>query len=249
MFNACRIPRPVQDSYAIYDPKNHTHAVVARKGHFFAIELVDSETCDPLPLAVIEDQLQQCLQLAESKSPSASKLGILTSNNRDNWAAAREELLNLGGAEMEEALSLLQSGAVLVNLDEESPRSRTECGELFLSGGMSSGENRWFDKSIQLVVTDNGKSAAVCEHSMMDGMPCVNFAGYITNFNYDAIRKRSNGSSNESPKVIDIFGDVIEKMEGEKLRKLEREGKDSLNTVNRLDRIHDSLISILPSTR
>jgi carnitine O-acetyltransferase len=226
MFNACRIPRPEHDSYAIYDPSLHSHAVVSRKGHFFAIELVDLQTGDPLPLAAIEDQLEQCLELAESKSPSLPKLGlILTSNNRDSCAAAREELLSLGGAEMEVALDLLQSGAVMVNLDEELPRSRTECGELFLSGGMTSGENRWFDKSIQLIVAENGKSAALCEHSMMDGMPCVNYAGFITNSSYDDVKKRSPEWNTTSPKAIDIFGDVLEKIDGGNLRKLEGEGK------------------------
>jgi carnitine O-acetyltransferase len=42
---------------------------------------------------------------------------------------------------------------------------------LFLTGHLSSGHNRWFDKSIQLFVTENGKAGLQGEHSMMDGMP------------------------------------------------------------------------------
>lgn len=231
MFNACRIPQPEQDSYAIYDPSQNSHAIVARKGHFFSIQIVDEETGDPLPLSAIEDQLKQCIALADIKSSSAEdpKLGILTSQNRDHWATARSKLLDLGGEDMKNALDLLQSGAVLVNLDDESPRSKTECGEIFLSGGEKSGENRWFDKSIQLIVTNNGKSAALCEHSMMDGMPCVNFAGYITNSTYKDVKERSDATAAKSPsstpEVVDIFGDVLDKMDKVKISQLESEGK------------------------
>jgi carnitine O-acetyltransferase len=39
----------------------------------------------------------------------------------------------------------------------------------FLTGGLGSGYNRWFDKSIQLICTANGKAGLLGEHSMMDG--------------------------------------------------------------------------------
>ena len=166
MFNACRIPRHVQDSYRIYDPSLNTHAIVARKGHFFSVELVDSESGDPLPVAVLEDQLRQCITTADGIPNSRPKLGIMTSAHRDNWSEAREKLFELGGSKMESALETLQSGAIVVCLDDGAPVSRQECGEVFLSGGLKSGENRWFDKSIQLLVENNGKCAFLGEHSM-----------------------------------------------------------------------------------
>ena len=166
MFNACRIPSKGQDSYHIYDPSRCSHAIVARKGHFFSIEIVD-ELGDPLPITVIEKQLEKCVEIANSLPSSRPKLGVLTSTNRDNWADTREKLLTYGGEKMKKALEILQSGALVVNLDDEEPISRQECGVLFLSGDLSSGNNRWFDKSINLIVANNGRAGVLGEHSMM----------------------------------------------------------------------------------
>jgi carnitine O-acetyltransferase len=212
MFNACRIPCQEQDSYWIYDPSRFTHAIVARKGHFFSIDFVD-DSGDALPISVIERQLEKCIEIADTIPASRPKLGVLTSSNRDNWAAVREKLRESGGSKMEEALEKLQSGSVVVNLDDVEPISRQDCGELFLSGGLKSGENRWFDKSINIMVAENGKAAVLGEHSMMDGMPLVNYADYVTKVTYADAKSRSGEGSEDTPEVVDIFAEAIEQMD------------------------------------
>jgi carnitine O-acetyltransferase len=133
----------------------------------------------------------------------------MTSSNRDDWADAREKLLYAGGLEMEDALEQLQSGALLINLDDEAPVSRQECGDLFWTGGLKSGSNRWFDKSIQIMVANNGKAGLIAEHSMMDGMPVINFSDFMTKMTYAKARRQSL-SLNASPIYVeDIFGKAI----------------------------------------
>lgn len=189
MFNSCRIPRREQDSYRMYDPSLHTHCVVARRGQFFAVDFVDKETGDPLPLTVIEDRLQQCVELAD-RQIEVPRLGWLTSSDRDSWADARTELLLSGGPQMEQSLSKLESGALMLCLDDEDPVSRKQCGEIFWHGGLLSGDNRWFDKSIQIFCTNNGKAGLMGEHSMMDGMPMIGLADHITKTSYRDAKKR-----------------------------------------------------------
>ena len=142
-FHATRIPQREQDSYRIYDPSRYTHCVVARKGHFFSVELVDPESVDPLPVSVLEAQLKRCIELADEIPDTRPKLGILTSQNRDDWADARSSLIELGGSSMEDALEKLESGAFLLSLDDEAPVSRQECCDILLHGGPTSGSNRW----------------------------------------------------------------------------------------------------------
>lgn len=60
-----------------------------------------------------------------------------------------------------------------------------------LHGNISSGHNRWFDKSIQLIVTNNGKAGLVGEHSMMDGMPVVALANQLTATTHAIAKQRS----------------------------------------------------------
>ena len=116
MFHACRIPRRNQDSYRMYDPSRHTHCIVARKGHFFAVDFMDSKG-NALSLETLEERLQQCIDMADASD--GVSLGLLTSNDRDSWADAREELVRAGGIAMEEALTKLESGAILLCLDDE----------------------------------------------------------------------------------------------------------------------------------
>lgn len=213
MFNACRIPRRDHDSYRIYDPSCNTHAIVARKGHFFSIELVHSMSGDPLPVNDLEEELRQCIILADSFSSSRPKLGLMTSGNRDDWAKARDKLLQVGGLDMEEALERLQSGALLLNLDDEAPVSRQECGDLFWTGGLKSGSNRWFDKSIQIMVTNNGKAGLIAEHSMMDGMPVINFSDFVTKMTYSQARRQSSSLRSGSISVEDIFGEALSRIQ------------------------------------
>jgi carnitine O-acetyltransferase len=225
MFHACRIPHQGQDTYRIYDPSRYTHCIVSRKGFFFAMELVDPESGDPLPIMVLEDQLRQCLRLADAVSSTRPKLGLMTSQDRNDWADAREALLQVGGLAMEEALAVLESGAVLLNLDDEAPVSRQECGDLFWTGGLKSGGNRWFDKSIQIIVPNNGKAGAIMEHSMMDGMPIIVFADYITKMTYAEAKRRSlNRTIKTNGKVTDIFGNVLNSIDPSIPRKLETKG-------------------------
>ena len=116
MFNSCRIPKRGQDTYKMYDPSLHKHCIVARKGHFFSIDFVD-DNGDPLPIEVIEQNLEKCIALAdESETPL---LGWLTSSDRDSWADWREKLLDNFGTDMTKALEKLESGALLLCLDDE----------------------------------------------------------------------------------------------------------------------------------
>ncbi len=228
MFNACRIPRLDHDSYRIYDPSCHTHAIVARKGHFFSIEFVHPTSGDPLPVTDLEEQLRQCIILADSFPSSRSKFGLMTSNNRDDWARARERLLDAGGLVMEEALERLQSGALLLNLDDEAPISRQECGDLFWTGGLKSGINRWFDKSIQIMVANNGKAGLIAEHSMMDGMPVINFSDFVTKMTYSQACRQSSSFRSATILVEDIFGNALSRIQDPSfIGGLESQGKCS----------------------
>ena len=117
MFNACRIPQKKQDTYRIYDPSLYTHCVVAYKGQFFSVDFTN-ENGDPLPLSSIENRLQKCVDMTE-KQKYTQALGILTSSDRDSWAHARSELLRVGGVQIKSALEVMESGAILLCLDDE----------------------------------------------------------------------------------------------------------------------------------
>ena len=109
----------------------------------------------------------------------------------------------------------------------QTPFSREQCANIFWTGGLKSGYNRWFDKSIQIVCTKNGKAGYVGEHSMMDGMPAVGLCAHITRSKYSRLlgncsKKQAEKASNFAtvrnlfketfPSFLshDIFPDLID---------------------------------------
>lgn len=224
MFNACRIPQLEQDSYRIYDPSQYTHAVITRNGHFFSIEIVHPETGEPLPVETLEAQVQKCVEMADAIPADKPKFGLLTSTDRDAWANARAKLIEAGGDDMTSALEKIESSAIMINLDKRTPVSRQECGEMLLSGGKHHGSNRWFDKTIQLMIADNGKSGILGEHSMMDGMVLVSYSDHLTKTSYKDAQERSKAVADAPAKVENIFDSVS--IDPAVLNPLMQEGKD-----------------------
>ena len=191
MFHSCRIPRLGQDTVKIYNGREKQHAVVACRGHFFVMDILDAQG-EPLPVTALEAGLEQIHQQAISL-PESNKIGYLTSSNRDSWAKARETLMKTVSPQDLEAL---ESGAVMLCLDDEDlSLSRAECAKAFLHGN---GYNRWFDKSLQLIVLGNGKAGLNGEHSMMDGMPVVSAMDHITRTNYASCLEQNRTNARPS---------------------------------------------------
>jgi carnitine O-acetyltransferase len=180
MFHACRTPKPHQDTYRIYKPT--AHAIVTCRNQFFIVPVLDDHG-DILPLSTLEKFLQECDERAK-QTPNQLELGWLTTSNRDDWARAHTQLLRIGGQDMERALQHLESGMLVLCLDDEEPVSYRQRALEYWHGGMQSGGNRWFDKSIQLVVSRNGKLGYIGEHSMMDGMPAVGLCQHLKTQSY-----------------------------------------------------------------
>jgi carnitine O-acetyltransferase len=101
-------------------------------------------------------------------------VGVLTSENRDNWAKTRELLLE--DRFNRESLDIIEKAAFVVCLDDSSPVTRHDFSRHLWHGD---GRNRFFDKSIQFIVFDNGRAGFLGEHSMMDATPTSRMCEFI----------------------------------------------------------------------
>lgn len=165
LFNSCRVPARGTDVYALYDPLEHHHIVVFHRGLPFKIETVTASG-EPLGASALEAHFQAILDRRAAPEDAEAPVGTLTSWHRDRWAQARARMLR--HPRNRQALHAIESAAFVLCLDDARPSTLAEIGKGLLHGD---GRNRWFDKSLQLIVFANGKAGLLGEHAMMDGMP------------------------------------------------------------------------------
>ena len=176
MFNSCRIPVAGEDVSTSFDPAAHQHVIVVRNGHFFAVDLVNKMTGKELSVAEIEVQLDRIMNDSRTQKMASAPVGAFTAANRDAWLKNREALLSGPSAEQNrKALEKIESGIIVLALDSGKPVTFNERGVAVYGGDA---RNRFFDKQ-QIVVSENGASGYIGEHSMMDGSQTLRLNNFM----------------------------------------------------------------------
>ena len=116
----------------------------------------------------------------EKSMAKPAPVGILTSWQRDKWSDAYVTLEKLNT----EALDSIQKSAFVLcldSLDPHSDKSITNSINQMLHGGGSSINtcNRWFDKTIQIVVGEDGALGGCLEHTCTEAFPLVALLDFI----------------------------------------------------------------------
>lgn len=171
MFNTCRIPGDGKDKVTFFGPKGNQYILVVRKNRFFKLwHEVDGKE---LSTADLEVQFRKIIELVGDES--GVPIGVLTGDNRDNWAVNRKTLIAAHPAN-ETSLHEIETSSFVVCLDDSTPHTLEERARACWHGD---GKNRWYDKPCQFIVFDNGRSGFMGEHSMMDGTPTHRLNHYV----------------------------------------------------------------------
>jgi len=142
LFHSSRYPVMPCDTAAKFDPQTNNHIVVIRKNRFFVVPLADASGRD-LSASELEAQFNTIIKTAGSEN-SPTPVGVLTSDNRDVWAKAREALISASpSGQNAELLKKIEGAMIIVVLDDTKPVTREE-----ISWGtwVGDGRNRWYDK-------------------------------------------------------------------------------------------------------
>lgn len=164
-----------------YNP-DAKHIVVAYKNNFYAVNVIGSDCSRSSPDV---EQMKSLLQeIVDNTKRVATPIGHLTSNDRDSWAKARQNLME--HPMNVESISLIENALFLVCLDEgldsvNSHDDMTRGAEQLMHGGgvCHNSANRWFDKSIQFVISMDGISGLIVEQSTIEGETVANMVDYI----------------------------------------------------------------------
>jgi carnitine O-acetyltransferase len=200
LYSACRVAAAGEDHYVTYEPALHGHAIVMRRGRLFRLALHHGSSSssssggggggggaalgEELSAAEIEAQLRRIVALGDAPAAHADAgagagigPGVLTSDHRDAWTAARAHLLASGGTHNGAALAAVESAAFVLCLDEQAPATAEEKARAIWHS--ATGGNRWFDKPLQFIVAANGEAGFVGEHGMMDGQPTALLCDWV----------------------------------------------------------------------
>ena len=173
VFNACRVPKPNADEIRLYDPTQYNAVCVLRHNHFYLLPVYppDGERLSTLELAM---GLQKVVDMAGDTAGPA--VGVLTADPREKWAEVRARLIAEGNSA---ALEQIESAILVVCLDDHVPGDGTAVGRLLLHGALSGANNRFFDKTFELVVFADGQAGLNAEHSMFDGGVTLAVVTYV----------------------------------------------------------------------
>ncbi|KAJ2109336.1 hypothetical protein IW146_006417 [Coemansia sp. RSA 922] len=170
-FGTTRIPRPGCDIVVNQYPSTARHILVMYRNQTVEVPVYNSDGVRA-NIGQITSQLVLATEridklLAGGQQPSVANL---TAGHRDDWTEARAMLEQDAGNR--ESLAKVDSALFVVCLDVDvDARDTTEVGRtIAVFNHSDAGANRWFDKSIQLVIMNTGRTGVNCEHTPVDGM-------------------------------------------------------------------------------
>ncbi|XP_056319150.1 carnitine O-acetyltransferase-like [Danio aesculapii] len=186
VLSSCRIPGPKRDSVVNYATGKtpSTHITVVHNFQFFVLDVYNSDG-SPLTVDQIYVQLEKIwnTSLQTNKEP----VGILTSNHRNTWGKAYNNLIK--DKTNKESVRAIQKSIFTVSLDAPMPRVSDEMyhnkvAAQMLHGGGSrwNSGNRWFDKTLQFIVGEDGSCGLTYEHAPAEGPPIVFLVDHVVDY-------------------------------------------------------------------
>lgn len=168
-FRSIRIPKTERDQFAIADfDKRNNFVVFIYRNNMYRIP-VTNENGQLYQSEKIIELIEQILQSSEEEGIN---IGLFTTIEREKAARIYNELkVSECNAKNLEAL---KDALLVISIDEES-----ENGHEAVQGLMLNSRNKYFDKTIQLVITKKGRIGYSIEHTAVDGTTIFAVISYI----------------------------------------------------------------------
>eukprot|EP00758_Cryptobia_borreli_P006315 Tbor_TRINITY_DN5127_c0_g1::TRINITY_DN5127_c0_g1_i1::g.26046::m.26046/K08766/CPT2; carnitine O-palmitoyltransferase 2 len=192
LFNSTRIPGPIKDTIKSSAPASHI--VVNYRGNQYKVTVSDANTLDPLPECQIYARLQQIVKTNPAK-PKVD-VGVFTSMKREDWASVRTSMLR--DHQNSASFDIVDSAMFVVDLDLDttldlvSQPGAVAANRHFIVDN----KNRWWDKSVSVIVDKTGTLGVNFEHSWGDGVAVLRYT--VDCFN-DSISRSSVTMGKDAP--------------------------------------------------
>uniref|UniRef100_A0A8C7PGS8 Choline/carnitine acyltransferase domain-containing protein n=1 Tax=Oncorhynchus mykiss TaxID=8022 RepID=A0A8C7PGS8_ONCMY len=182
LFSSCRIPGRKHDT--ITHHSRARHITVVRNYQFFQMDVYNSDGS-----RMTESQIHaQLLRIrAESWKTDKEPMGILTSEHRQTWGQAYSRLLKdklnkESVRAIEKGLFTLCLDSPVMRVSDDKYSSRMAAQILHGGGTHSNSGNRWFDKTLQFVVGEDGSWGLLYEQATAEGPPIATLLDHILQY-------------------------------------------------------------------
>ncbi|XP_053605529.1 choline O-acetyltransferase isoform X2 [Plodia interpunctella] len=180
LLGVCRTPRLNKDELVLPTENDSAEReeliVVACRNYFYPIP-VKAVDRGRLTAGEIQAQLLHAMVDAAG-APTAPRVGLLTTMNRDSWAKTREILVR--DENNRNNLELISRALCILCVDEAGgDRADTDSDTNAMLRAMHGGgtahhsANRWFDKTVQLIISSDGTLGMCYEHSAAEGVAVI----------------------------------------------------------------------------
>ncbi|XP_033644722.1 carnitine O-palmitoyltransferase 2, mitochondrial-like [Asterias rubens] len=163
IFNATRIPQPIRDE--LFCDVTQRHVLVMCRGRMYVVDVLE-EDGGIVSGQIIQAHLQFIFDDSASSPPQDHPVGFLTTQDRDTWTRLRQQIVELS-KDNQDNMTLIDSALFCLCLEDDLSNDNVEDIKRGLYGNAG---NRWFDKTIQLIVTKAGRLLINLEHSWGDGL-------------------------------------------------------------------------------
>ncbi|KAI9202939.1 acyltransferase ChoActase/COT/CPT, partial [Polychytrium aggregatum] len=174
-FGATRVPSPNADTVILNHPATANHIIVMASNQIFKMD-VRKDDGTRLSLHDLQRSLYKITEHSLHDAPEPA-IGRLTAVDRDTWTQTYQHLLSLDKQNAEN-MKIIQDALFVVCLDDSSTVANFDRSHLQFFHNFD-GSNRWFDKAIQLIVTNNGRAGINGEHSPADAVIAGKMMDYI----------------------------------------------------------------------
>ncbi|KAM9650268.1 peroxisomal carnitine O-octanoyltransferase isoform 4-T6 [Trichechus inunguis] len=181
LFSTCRVPGITRDSVMNYfstesEGCSPSHVTVLCRGRVFVFDVMH-EGCLITPPEICR-QLTYIHKRCHSE-PDGPGIAALTSEERTQWAKAREYLIGLDPQNLT-MLEKIQSSILVYGMSDGSPHVTPEdysqVTAMILTGDPTV---LWGDKSYNLISFSNGVFGCNGDHAPYDGMIIINVSRYV----------------------------------------------------------------------
>ncbi|KAJ3300310.1 hypothetical protein HK104_002129 [Borealophlyctis nickersoniae] len=167
IFGVTRVPKEGCDVNVGRHPANGRHIIVLVRDQIYVVD-VYSDAGARVAVSDIEKQLKTVTEDVVKGVSLQTPVCLYTGVHRDSWAKMYEHLETLGPSNAN-SFFMIQTALFAVSLDDYSVGPEVDNLARNCFHG-DAGHNRWFDKAISIIVSNDGRMGMNGEHSPCDAL-------------------------------------------------------------------------------